>query len=429
MNKVLIITYYWPPSGGAGVQRWLKFAKYLPKYNWHPIILTVDPKYASYPQLDLSLDTEVKKSYEVYRTKTFEWYNIYKKLTKNEIPYGGFSNVQSQSLLQKISKFLRGNLFIPDPRKGWNKYALKKAKELIKKHSISNIITTSPPHSSQLIGLKLKKRFHVNWIADLRDPWTDIYYYSDLNHLNITSRINRSLERQVLEAADSIITVSVGVKKILQSKTKKHLNIDVISNGYDVDDFKIGFPSKLNDELTITYTGTISEKYDINTFIEVLRAIENEGDIKVKLRFVGSIPESIKLQLVAKLGPAYVSFIGYVPHQESIKYLLSSDLLLLVIPKTEQNEGIITGKIFEYLASKRPILCLGPVNGDAARIIQQCNSGETFDYSDFRSMHNYISSIKSETSKKYKFTSKKYDREALTLELSKVMNSLNRKAD
>ena len=216
MKKVLIITYYWPPSGGAGVQRWLKFAKYLPEYGWQPIILTVDQEYASYPQRDESLLSEVNPACLVYTTKSFELYNLYKFISgKKEVPYGGFANETRESFFQKASKFLRGNFLVPDPRRGWNKYALGKAIELIREFNIDTVVTTSPPHSTQLIGLKLKQEFNTRWIADLRDPWTDIYYYNQFKHTALARKIDQKYEREVVENADLLITVSEDVKRIL----------------------------------------------------------------------------------------------------------------------------------------------------------------------------------------------------------------------
>ncbi|MBA7559552.1 hypothetical protein ES708_01167 [subsurface metagenome] len=182
-KKVLIITYYWPPSGGAGVQRWLKFVKYLPEFNIQPYVLSVNPKYASFPLLDKSLEKEVPESVQVFKTKSREPFSFYKKVTgESEIPYAGFVNQGNPGFLNKIARAIRGNLFIPDARVGWNKFALKKALEIIQKYEIDTLITTSPPHSTQLIGLKLKNKTGVNWIADLRDPWTDIYYYKQMYH-------------------------------------------------------------------------------------------------------------------------------------------------------------------------------------------------------------------------------------------------------
>jgi len=177
MQKVLIVTYYWPPGSGAGVQRWLKFSKYLPQYGWEPFILTVDPQYAAYPSIDSTLEKEIPVNVKVFRTKATDWFRIYSK-NKSKIPTAGFANNYDNSFKGILFRFLRGNLFIPDPRKGWNRFALRKALEIIEKEGITCIVTTSPPHSTQLIGMKLKRRYPgIRWIADLRDPWTDIYYY------------------------------------------------------------------------------------------------------------------------------------------------------------------------------------------------------------------------------------------------------------
>ena len=209
MKKILIITYYWPPSGGAGVQRWLKFTKFLPEFGFKPVILTVDDNAASYAQLDESLLKEIDPNLSVYKTKTFEPYNLYRKLSnKKEIPYGGFSNQRKITLFEKLSRFIRGNLFIPDPRRGWNRYAIKKALELIRSEQIEVVVTTGPPHSTHLIGKKVKEKTGIRWIADFRDPWTDIYYYKDLYHLGLANKLDRYLEKNVLKLADQIITVS-----------------------------------------------------------------------------------------------------------------------------------------------------------------------------------------------------------------------------
>ena len=177
MKKVLIISYYFPPSGGSGVQRWLKFVKYLPEFGYEPIVLTVDPTVASYPQIDATLLQDIPSLVRVERTTTREMLSLYKRVSPTkEIPYGGFANENTQGLFSTISRFIRGNFFLPDPRRGWNKFAYKKACELIEQEQIDTVITTSPPHSTQLIGLKLKKRFpSIQWIADLRDPWRDIF--------------------------------------------------------------------------------------------------------------------------------------------------------------------------------------------------------------------------------------------------------------
>ena len=198
MNKVLIVTYYWPPSGGAGVQRWLKFAKYLPEFGWEPIILTVDPQFAAYPVTDYSLNEDVPAGLRIYSTPATDYFSIYRK-DKSKIPTAGFANSMDDTLKGKFLRFIRGNFFLPDPRKGWNRYAFKKASDLIDSEGIKHVITTSPPHSTQLIGLKIKKKYpEIKWIADLRDPWTDIYYYKQFYPTLLSKRIDAGYEKRFL---------------------------------------------------------------------------------------------------------------------------------------------------------------------------------------------------------------------------------------
>jgi len=393
MKKVLIITYYWPPSGGAGVQRWLKFAKYLPEYGWQPVILTVDPQYASYPQRDESLSSEVDPNCLVYITKSFELYNFYKLVSgKKEVPYGGFANESKESLLQKFSKFIRGNFLLPDPRKGWNKYALKKAVELISQFNIDTVVTTSPPHSTQLIGLKLKQKFNIRWIADLRDPWTDIYYYNQFKHTALASKIDRSYERKVVENADLLVTVSEDVKRIFAEKSKLPIasKTAVIPNGFDEDDFKLtNIPAETRK--VITYSGTISEAYDVDCLLEALCRLDEGLKSQILIRFVGKIPPLIEQKFISTR--LEIEMVGYVDHPKSIEYLFRSDLLLLVIPKVKNNRGILTGKFFEYLASQKPILAIGPTDGDLAKIIQETECGKLFDYEDSEGMLRFIQNI------------------------------------
>lgn len=424
MKKVLIITYYWPPSGGAGVQRWLKFAKYLPEFGWQPVILTVDPEYASYPQCDESLLTEVGPDCLVYTTKSFELYNFYKLISgKKEVPYGGFANESKEGLFQKISKFLRGNFLLPDPRKGWNQYALKKAAELISEFKIDTVVTTSPPHSTQLIGLKLKQKFNIRWIADLRDPWTDIYYYNQFNHTSLARRIDINYERKVVENADILITVSEDVKRIFAEKSELPIAAKtvVIPNGFDEDDFRItNVPTET--QKIITYTGTISESYDVDSLLESLCLLSEDSKSQLLIRFVGKVPSSVETKF--RSAGLEIELVGYVDHSKSIEYLFRSDLLLLVIPKVINNKGILTGKFFEYLASQKPILAIGPTDGDLAKIIQETQCGKLFDYEDSKGMLQFIQEklVLPKTTMKTEPASQ-YSRKELTRKLTELFEA------
>ena len=390
-NKVLIITYYWPPGGGAGVQRWLKFAKFLPEFGWEPVILTIDPEFAVYPAIDVSLSEELPEKIIVHRTPATNWFRFY-STDKSKIPSAGFAANPENSLKGKISRFIRGNFFIPDPRRGWNRFAFKKACEIIEKEKIVTFVTTSPPHSTQLTGLKLKERYpDIKWIADIRDPWTDIYYYDQFYPTLISRRIDSGFEKQVLKKADRIISVGYLLKELFAGKLpESRSKIEVITNGYDDEDFKDIHQEYLS-QFTITYVGTLSEKYPVSGFLNALKELKKKYDFI--LRIVGTIPGNIRDQIINSVSEESVEFIQYTEHKRAISYMINSSLLLLIIPEAGDNRLIITGKIYEYMASRRPVLCLGPADGDAAMLISKVGAGTTIGYYDQTQIEKVISDI------------------------------------
>ncbi|HKI88004.1 MAG TPA: hypothetical protein VKA38_03185, partial [Draconibacterium sp.] len=176
MKRVLIITYYWPPSGGGGVQRWLKFVKYLPSNGWKPVVAV--PENPEYPVIDLSLQEDVPKEAEIIKLPIWEPYGIFKKITgrkkEERVNTGLLFDEKKQTSIEKISLAIRGNFLIPDPRIFWVKPSIKRLKKLIPELNVEAIITTGPPHSVHLIGYRLNKIFGIPWIADLRDPWSNL---------------------------------------------------------------------------------------------------------------------------------------------------------------------------------------------------------------------------------------------------------------
>lgn len=383
MKKLLIISYYWPPSGGAGVQRWLKLSKYLVELNIEVHVLTVDPAYASYMSIDDSLAKDIHPDVKVHTTQSFEIINHYAKLVgKNKVPTAGFSNVDNKKLSQQLITGIRSNFFIPDPRIGWKKYAVKKAIELINEYDISTIVTTSPPHSTQIIGKSIKKRTNVKWLVDFRDPWTDIYYYRLLNHSFISKNIDKKLEKAVIEECDQIITVSEGFRSLFLTKSKKvdKSKFEIIPNGFDAVDFKKVQNSlqETADKFTVCYTGTMSAQYDPFVIFDALNQLADQATaLPLKLQLVGSVAREIKEALAS--AKFEVEHIPTVPHSEINAYQKNSDLLLLVIPNIQLANGITPGKLFEYLATENKVLALGPTDSDVNRIINRCNSGNTFE--------------------------------------------------
>jgi glycosyltransferase involved in cell wall biosynthesis len=424
MNKVLIITYYWPPSGGAGVQRWLKFSKYLPESGWEPVILTIDPENAAYPVIDDSLISEVSSSVRVYKTPVTDYFRIYKK-DRTKIPSAGFANNLDNSLKGKVFRFIRGNFFIPDPRRGWNKFAFKKACEIIENETIAHIITTSPPHSTQLIGLKLKKIFPLlNWHCDLRDPWTDIYYYKKFYPTLFSKSIDLYYERNVLRKADSVTVTSLTQKELYESKAPSASNkIFVVPNGYDETDFE-GIKKTVDDICSITYIGTISDVYPLEGLLQAIKNLKETGSI-IELRFTGLVTENQKLHILDMLGSQYAIFNDYAEHREAIKMMVNSTFLLLIIPDVAGNIGVIPGKLFEYLATGNPIICLGPLKTDVAEIIRSMDAGGIFGYDDSSSIEEFIlQKIKNHhVHISNQINILKYSRRNLTREIIKILES------
>ena len=417
MKKILLITYYFPPSGGAGVQRWLKTINYLPQAGVETIVLTVDPTVASYPQIDESLCNDIPSNIKVYRTKTREILSLYKKVSpQKQIPYGGFANEPKPNLMQKISRFVRGNFFLPDPRRGWNKFALAKAKEIIETQGITTIVTTSPPHSTQLIGLELKRLYpHIRWVADLRDPWTDIYYNQDLYPTRWAKKRNLRYERSVLLGADQIITVSEECRRLFAQKAPVTDKIIVVPNGYDEKDFlqlgvrseELGVTSEASNLKILSYIGVMAPQYDL----EPLKSLV-QGRNDILLRFVGVVSDEIKKEIES--WGVQTEFVSYVSHKEAVSYMQASDVLLLFIPNVPNNEGILTGKLFEYLAAGNKILLFGPQNGDAMRLINECSAGEC--YSDGFNLDEFLNKPYSGND-----NIKSYSREALANKIASLL--------
>lgn len=421
-KKVLIITYYWPPAGGSGVQRWVKMAKYLEEFNISPIILTVQEAYAAYPVVDQSFNIDISNSIEVIKTKSRNYYSFFKIFNKQyKVPQGGVGNKSKSSIFQYISLFIRNHIFVPDPRIGWNKYALKEAKKIITEKNIDIFITTSPPHSTQLIGLELKKwRSDLQWLADFRDPWTDIFYYKDLKHTFISDYLNKKKEIDVLSKSNLISVVSPNMKNIFESKGIDESKIKVIPNGFDESDFKDKNLLK-NSKFTISYIGIANAHYDISSFIKALEKFGETHDYQ--LNIIGEFTDELLSKINNTKVIKNINFLGYFPHKEAVKYTNSSDLLLLVIPNVPNNKLIYTGKLFEYIASDNPILCIGPKNGDAEIVIEKNKFGKSFEYTEVSKIYDFICSVSNGDFRRNTNINdvNKYSRKNLAYEFSKLI--------
>lgn len=390
-KKVLIITYYWPPSGGAGVQRWVKFCKYLPDFNIEPIILTV--KNGTYPLIDETLIAQIPENLKVYRSKIFEPYSIFGKLigkSRKEVstPANAFTT-ENEGVLKKIGVWIRANLFIPDARRGWVPFAVKKAAQLIKAHNIQTIITTGPPNSTHLIGTKLKeKNPDIKWIMDMRDPWTKIFFNETIPRTLLATRIDEALEKKALSLADEVIVVSRGMAKLHNAIKNRAYN--VIPNGFDHTDFQALTSETKNEKFTIKYIGSMTESAIPYDFFKAISELDTKSSSKISLQFFGS-HNKILADAISQFNlNGIVQFNDYIPHLEAKREMQTADLLLLVIPNTKDNELILTGKIFDYIAAQRPIIYIGPIPGDASDIIKEYNLGQCFRYQDKSAISQFL---------------------------------------
>ena len=427
MEKVLIITYYWPPAGGPGVQRWLKFAKYLPQYGYEPVMFVPDD--AHYPLQDASLQEEVPSALKVIKHPIKEPYSIAKFFSRKEtqrISSGIIPSENQQGFIQKMLLFIRGNFFIPDARRFWVKPAVKFLKEYLKDNQINKIITSGPPHSLHLIGLELKREMGVSWVVDFRDPWTSIGYHKKLRLLPAAHRKHQRLEKEVLLNADQVIATSWATAREFRELT--NTVVQVITNGYDVVDLP---PVELDKKFSISHIGSLLSGRNPENLWKALGELVKEDpelgkDLQIKL--VGAVGEGV-LQTIQQEGLAsYVEKPGYVPHKEAQLLQRQSQLLLLIEIDSDQTRAIIPGKLFEYMVSGRPILAVGPEDSDPQKIIQQTNTGRFFNYNDKEEMKLYLRGAY-EDYKEDKLDStpiglQKFSRKNLTRELAEVLGKL-----
>ena len=401
-KKVLIVTYYFPPSGGAGVQRILKFVKYLPEFGWEPIVLA--PRDADYPAYDETLLNDVPPDVKIYRSMIIEPYQFYRKLTGKkpgeamDIATLSRDAGQQRKLSERFSEFVRSNFFIPDARIGWRPFAVRAGLKAIRDEKIDLILSSAPPYTCHLIGKALKHKSGLPWICDFRDSW--VGWLSAAERSGLPDRIERRMERSVLTHADRILTVSPGVQEDLLSRNPA-LRDDrwlELPNGYDADDFTGLEPveHKFSDKLVITYTGSLYGNRNPNFLLKALAELIAEDPSwqdDLRLMFVGRAGGPIQAQLEGETFRGMITTIPYVTHRESIRYLLASDVLLLIIDDAPANKGILTGKLFEYLGARKPILALAP-EGNAVDLIRETRAGFIAPPKDVRRIKETLTEIR-----------------------------------
>ncbi len=388
MKRALIITYYWPPAGGPGVQRWLQFVKYFKDFGVEAIVYT--PENPHYPLLDVSFNAEVPEGIEVIKLPIREPYGFASLLSKKKTKQisSGIITTKKQSALEKMLLYIRGNFFIPDARVGWVSPSVKFLKKYISENPVDVIITSGPPHSLHLIGMKLKEELKLKWIADFRDPWTTIHYHKSLRLNKASERKHKELELKVLNEANLIVVTSPTTKKEFEIITETQ--IEVITNGYAVSE---GISPVLDTSFSIAHIGSLLSKRNPKIVWKILSEIASENkefkrDLRIKL--AGAVSNDVIENLTSYGLNQNCTFVGYVSHSEALRLQHNAQVLLLVEIDSPETRAIIPGKLFEYLAAHRPIISIGPKSSDIESIINETKSGRFFNSHEEAKLKEYI---------------------------------------
>lgn len=426
MKKALIVTYYWPPAGGPGVQRWLKFVTYLRGFDIEPVVYT--PENPGYPLLDKSLVAEIPTGIRILKQPIFEPYKVAEIFSKGDsktISSGIIAKEQEQSAIQKLMLFVRGNFFIPDARKFWIKPSVNYLKSVLEKEKFDVLITTGPPHSLHLIGLELQKSLGIKWIADFRDPWTEIGYHKKLKLIQSSRQKHVNLESEVLNNADRIITTSNTTKAEFESKTTRPIR--VITNGFD----KLQEEPITSDYFEISHIGSLLSGRSPEILWEAIAEIVEDVPgfrNKLKIRLAGKISSEVKENIIELGLQKYLQIEGYVSHKEALEMQNRASILLLLEIDSVETRGIIPGKIFEYFAAKKPILAIGPDNWEAGKMVLDTQSGTYFLFSDKEKVKSWIKDQfyqkEAQGVKQINSDISKYHRRELTGELADLIKKI-----
>jgi hypothetical protein len=380
MKNLLIIAYYFPPSGGPGVQRVLKHVQYLPEFGWNPIVLTVEN--GQFPARDESLLEKIPPNIPVYRTHIFEPYDLYRTLTGKSKDTAIDVNVihkdnQKLGFKEKIAEFIRSTFFIPDARIGWKFTANSKAMEIIQKHNINAIYSSSPPYTCSIIARYVKRQTGLPWIAGFRDPWTG--FISSPKRWLIPKKIDEAMEYSVFNEADFVECAWQGIIKDALSKypllhKEKFFHVP---NGFDSADFP-HLKNMRNDKFTLTYTGSLYGRRNPSSLfagIEKLLALGKIHKSDFCLKFIGRFGAEVLEMFEKATFKDSIEIISYMPHEKSIEELFSSDSVLLIVDESKESKEIVPGKVYEYIGSKKPVLAIGPTDGAVAELIIETKSG------------------------------------------------------
>ncbi|MGB0450740.1 MAG: glycosyl transferase family 1 [Flavobacteriaceae bacterium] len=431
-KKVLIVTYYWPPAGGPGVQRWLKFANYLPEFGISPVVYV--PKDPNYPILDKQLMAEVSPEVQVIRRKIVEPTRWLRKLSpgRTQSLSRGMVNTKNPGLIERLMMWVRGHVFIPDPRVFWVRPSVDYLKKYLSKHpQIDTVITTGPPHSVHLIGHQLQQSTAIKWVADFRDPWTEIYYHKSMNLTPWAQKKHLKLERIVLESADLILATSATTAASFSARTKRP--VALITNGFDKSDFKHlsnGTPNETSNKFRITHVGTLMEARNPRALWLALESLlaQTEMAETLEIVLVGPVAQGV-LDDLRELGlDKYLVLEPYMAHEQAISVMAQAELLVLAVRDESNAHHIVPGKIFEYLTLEAPIIAIGPPKSAVASMLNDTQAGALFDHGDHIGVNAFISQVyanfKRSESKTPRLNTSQFERRALTAKLAEIIKNI-----
>jgi hypothetical protein len=388
MKRILIITYYWPPAGGPGVQRWLYFVKYFREFGIEPVVYI--PEDAHYPIRDESFVAEIPSDVEIISQPVKEPYKFAQFFSKKKTKQmsSGIIAKKNLSLIEKLLLYIRGNFFIPDARVGWVKPSVTFLKNYLVENPVEAIVTTGPPHSLHLIGLKLTKKLNIKWLADFRDPWTTIHYHASLRLTEASKKRHKQLEAEVLKTATMITVTSPTTKKEFEALTKTP--IKVVTNGFERKEMIV---TNLDTTFSIAHIGSLLSERNPLVLWEVLEELSYEIEgfrENLEIVLAGVIGEEI-LKSISNFGLSQnLRNVGYVSHKEALQLQHNAQLLLLLEIDSPETRAIIPGKLFEYIRAERPIIAMGPEGSDIEQVLKESGSGVFYTSAEKEALKNSI---------------------------------------
>jgi glycosyltransferase involved in cell wall biosynthesis len=437
MKKVLIILYYWPPAGGAGVQRWLKFVKYLRNFGWEPIVFA--PENPDYPLVDASREKEIPEGIKVIKFPIWEPFSLYKKFTgkkeEDKMDFGHLVNAKSykqKGWKERAALWVRGNLFIPDARCFWIRPSVRFLYQYLKENPVDAMVSSGPPQSAHLIAMGLKDALNIPWIADFRDPWGE--YFNELSLSNWARKQHETLERNVLQKSDKVVVV--GKKMQIDNEKFAGVKSEIVMNGFDFEDYQSGSEVTIDENIfTISYVGTLSQRRNNSTFWKVIAKLRADNEAfrnKFIVQLIGKIDSSVSEDIAKYKLQDAVKIVNYMPFSEVIAEQQKSTALLLLVDNFEGSSWVLTGKFFEYLAANRPILAIGPTDGDLAKEMNDTKCGIITNYEDEIGLEKAVLSLferflKGELKQHKNEHIEKFSRLALTKRMAEILTEISTK--